>query len=222
MADGAANPTTAPIDARLSGWNGATWDRLRATAGQVQARLYDANGSGLTSLLPNFDSANLGGSSAAAVAAAQYAYNGSTWDRLRNNTDLMLLAQAARTAQTDSPVTASYGARGVAVHLALNSAPGSIPNTADTLSIRIYDDGAGGGAGPQSSAYSFQTPAGSALQSDLGYTLTLVVYPGATATPDSSLIKLVPGSLVSRYFTVIIFPSGASSWTYGVTATLLS
>lgn len=168
MADGAANPTTAPVDARLSAWNGATWDRVRSLV------------------------------------------------------DVPLLASAARTANVNSAITPLYNARGVALHLTFGSGAGSIPNTAETLTLAIYDDGPGNGAGPTTQVAKFTTPEGSTLQANLGESAHLILAPGASAgNIQSGLGAWVAGALLGSHATFYVLPSGSSAWTYRLDLSLL-
>lgn len=45
----------------------------------------------------------------------QFVYNGATWDRVRNNSELTLLASAERAATTNSPDQINYNGRGFAL-----------------------------------------------------------------------------------------------------------
>ena len=62
LADGAANPTAPTVGAHLLVWNGATWDRLTASAPA------DAIATSIARLR---------------TTAAQLGFNGATWDRVR-------------------------------------------------------------------------------------------------------------------------------------------
>jgi len=53
------------------------------------------------------------------------AYNDSTWDRLRNNTQGTLLASAARTATANSPTKTNYNAKGVLLTLDVTISSGT-------------------------------------------------------------------------------------------------
>ncbi|HEX5417740.1 MAG TPA: hypothetical protein VFZ25_18945 [Chloroflexota bacterium] len=59
------------------------------------------------------------------VAAAGARFNGSGWDREYNNVAGTLLANAARTANTSSPVQTNFNARGVAIWLNVTAASGT-------------------------------------------------------------------------------------------------
>lgn len=86
------------------------------------------------------DSQSLGES--LSVASGQMAYNGSTWDRWRNNSQGTLLASAARTATTNSSDQTNYNGKGLHVILDVTSAgTGSITlkiEGKDTLSGKYY------------------------------------------------------------------------------------
>lgn len=162
LADGAANPTTTAVDARLS------------------------------------------------------AYNGATWDRQHGNTQLTLLASAARTAQAQSPLQMAYNARGVTFTLIITAAP----NTAETLLLGMYAANPSDG-GLADEWAGFVTQAGSAMQGTFPSHWYLTVYPGSSGVPpiprESTLSMALPG----RQWYGLINPSGASSWTYALYATSL-
>lgn len=211
LADGAANPTTAAIDARLSAWNGATWDRLKATGGQVQARLYDSAGGGL-SLGTDADAQAT--ANELATLARSLAFNGSTWDRQYNNEQVALLASAARTANTSSAMQTAYNARGVMLLLVITSAP----NTAETLTLGLYTASPADGTIQDAWAL-FASAAGSTMQGNYPQNEYLMVYPGADGPVSSTnRQKAVALALPGRSWYANLIHSGASSWTYALYA----
>ena len=60
-------------------------------------------------------------------------FNGSTWDRERNNEEVTLLASAARTAQTDSTDQVNYNAKGVMIILDITVDAASVGLTPSIL-----------------------------------------------------------------------------------------
>ena len=110
----------------VKGYNGTTWDRLKTATpnnvsqgatgflgvapmlwnGAVQFRAWaSAEGYG-----DNLDGAPV-------AATAGYVYNGATVDRVRNNTDIQLLASAARTTTQTSADLINYNAEALIVVL---------------------------------------------------------------------------------------------------------
>ncbi len=110
IGDTAVNPTTTSIASRSTGWNGAAWERLKSGGGQLQTRLSDSAGVGIATAADGDAQAT---ATLLGASARQQAFNGSTWDRLRNSQKQTLLASAARTATTSTAVYPAYNYRGV-------------------------------------------------------------------------------------------------------------
>jgi len=61
-----------------------------------------------------------------------YGFNGSTWDRWRNNQRLTVLASAARTSTTTSSSQTSFNARSMIINMDVTAAP-----TVETLTLAV-------------------------------------------------------------------------------------
>jgi len=97
--------------ARLQGWNGATFDRIRALTDA------DAQASVLGALL--------------SLSRGQ-SFNGATWDRNRNNQDQTILASAVRAATNNSADFTNYNARGLHLVFDITAVPG-----VDTVTLTL-------------------------------------------------------------------------------------
>lgn len=153
IGDGAANPTTAAIDARLS------------------------------------------------------AFNGSTWDRQRNNAPFTLLAPAGRTAVTSSPVQTNFNASGIMLIISVTAVSGS--GGLEPV-IYAFTDGSG------SNNSQISTNLSSHITAIGNYAYEF--HPGATGTPPGGsfgLIQRNAGS-VPRYWGFTMQVDDASSYTYSI------
>ncbi|MGH2604227.1 MAG: hypothetical protein ACRDJ9_33180, partial [Dehalococcoidia bacterium] len=101
--DNLANPTAPQMIAHLMGFDGSAWDRVRSQIGG------DGQANGLIGLL---------------VLAYNHLFNGSNFDRQRGNSDVELLASAARTATTTSADQLNHNGRGVVLLLDVTANPG--------------------------------------------------------------------------------------------------
>ena len=101
-------------------------------------------------------------------ASGPWLFNGTTWDRQRNNEEITVLASAARTAQTDSSDLTNFNAQGIllTVDISLDPSTASI-----TPNIQSKD--------PVSGNYSTIWTAAAALTGT--GTTTYLVYPGVLA-----------------------------------------
>ena len=138
------------------------------------------------------------------------AYNGATWDEWRNNTEVELLASAARTATASSAYQTNYNARGVLVFLYVTAEPG----TADTIQLRIRTRINGQNRSLLTSA----TIAGNAGVPNF---YTFIVYPGATNSASDPNITKVNDLMLPRNWYVQMDHVGAGSFTYSVSAQLI-
>ncbi len=131
------------------------------------------------------------------VMSSRYCFNGATWDRVRGNHSVVLLASAARTAETASADQTLYNSRGIRVIInvsAVTDTPGL------TVNIQVKDS--------ISAAYS--TVLASAAITATG-TTTLVVYPGCIAV--ANLVANLP---MARTWRVLVAVADADSATYSV------
>jgi hypothetical protein len=108
------------------------------------------------------------------VLASLMGFNGTTFDRMRNNVETTLLASAARTATTNSPDQTNYNGRGVHVSIDVTV------EGAATLAIKLQGKHSVGGT-----YYDI---------TDFG-----VVYTAATDTPGPKTVALYPGILTADH-----------------------
>lgn len=200
-------------------WNGATWDRAKGntTAQFVQGTVADnvtstANpvliGGLVGTTLRSFygqsqatDGLSTGSIIALGANALQYAYNGSTIDRLRNNVDVTLLASGTRsTIQTSADIT-TYNAQGIHVTLDMTVVgTGSV-----TVTINGKD--------PASGKY-YLLLSGAAVITNV--TNVYKVYPGLPATANVSANDHIP-----RTIQIVVTHNNANNAIYSVGYTLL-
>lgn len=129
-------------------------------------------------------------------------YNGTSSDRARNNTNVTLLASAARTATPTKVDQTNYNARGIHVVIDVTADPSTAIITPtiqglDAVSGRYYT-----------------LLAGSAI-SAVGTTV-LRVFPGATAAANT-----VANDIMPRTFAVDVVHTAAESMTYSVGYSLI-
>ncbi len=122
-------------------------------------------------------------------------FNGTTWDRLRNNNELTLLASAARTADTTSSDTTNYNWRGG--HFIINI---TVLTTSVIPTIQAKD--------PISGTY-YSLLVGASIAAT-GITI-LKVYPGITAVANASASDILP-----RTFRISMDHLDATTMTYSV------
>jgi len=162
--------------ARLEGFNGATFDRIRTLAdnGDAQANLTlgllatiarnqgfnGATWDRLRTIADNADNqANLITGLLSSIAR-QELYNGVTWDRSRNNNELTFLASAVRNATNASADFINYNANRLIVFINITAVPGVDTITAaienkDPISGGYITIGTGSGALVATGLYSF-------------------------------------------------------------------
>lgn len=140
------------------------------------------------------------------VNAARSNFNGTTWDRNRNNVEGTVLTSQARTTTTNSTDQTNYNARGVLLLLNVSSEA-----TGETLSLKIQ------AKDPVSANYTDYV--------DLG-----VIYDAATDAPGTKLTAIYPGLVSSelaagakgkaapmpRVWRAVVTHSASSSWTYSL------
>lgn len=198
LADATANPTTPLVGAALEGYNGTTWDRLRVDADK-NLKVSLRNSSGVE---PNisFMADGEGGFAGINVNGRGQLFNGTTWDRQRNNTQNTLLASAARTVTTSSPDQTNYNAKGLHVVLDVT--------VAGTGDITLTIEGKDGLSGKY-----YTLLAGTNVTTNS--TNVYKVYPGLPATANVSANDIVP-----RTYRVTVTANNANIITYSVASLL--
>lgn len=134
-----------------------------------------------------------------------YAFNESTWDRKRGNTNLTTLASAARTATTNSADQTNYNAKGLYVYFAITAVPGT-----DTVTLTIQAKGPV--AGTYETLLTGAAEVGTA-------TRCYLLYPGAGAAANG--VDVVNAFPLPRTWRITITHSGSGSFTYSVGANLI-
>lgn len=201
--------------ARNIGYNGATWDRLRALTDAdalasvvgslvTLARNQGYNGATWDRLRALTDADAQASVLGSLVSLArQEKFNGTTWDRARNNTESTLLASAARTVQTNSADQTNYSAKGLHVQLNVTAASGT-----GGLTVVVQ------GKDPVSGTY-YDILVGTAIIAT-GITI-LKVYPGIVASANAAASDILP-----RTWRVQVRVGDASSYTYSVGSSLVT
>ena len=128
-------------------------------------------------------------------------FNGTNWDRVRNNNEVTLLASAARTTAQQTADQTNYNARGVKIGLDITS------YTSGSLTVTLQ------GKDSVSGAY-YTLLAGTAVSAS-GYT-TYTLYPGVATTANVSAADILP-----RTWRVNVAVADASSITYSLSANVI-
>lgn len=201
------------VNARSYGYNGTTWDRLRTkgTGGYQGVSLVRSSDGLEVSIVGDADGVSQ--TTSLHAHARNYTYNGATWDRLRGNTDwFTLLASAARTAATSSPVQTNHNAKGALLELDITANPGGT----DVLYIGLYFAGVSSGS---AAAITFTTPAATNGK------FYLAVYPGmpaATSFAATATGQFKTGVVPRNWYGVVGHTPAGSSWTYALSACYLA
>lgn len=136
-----------------------------------------------------------------ALVVGPLAFNGTTSDRVRNNTDITVLASAARTATLNSGDLTNYNGRGLHVVVDVtNAGTGSI-----TITIQGKDALSG-------QYYTLLTGAAVTTVSTNVYK----VYPGLTAAANAVASDILP-----RTYRILMTHNNANSITYSVGASII-
>jgi len=138
----------------------------------------------------------------AEVMALPLRFNGATWDRLRNNVELTLLASAVRAADNNTPDQVNYNHRGVIVVVDMTVVPG-----VDIVTPKIQ------GKDPVSGKY-YDILAGVGIVAVS--TVVLRVFNGITVTANLAVSDLLP-----RTWRLFMDHSAATNFTYSAGGILL-
>jgi hypothetical protein len=134
-----------------------------------------------------------------AVVAGNYAYNGATWDRWRNNTEGTLLASAARTATTVSPDQTNYNHCGVLLYVNVTAASGT-----GGLTVRIA------GKDPATGLYRYLNVAPTAITATGSYQFALSPSVAGGNVAQATSLRL------PRTWRVEVTAGDGSSYTYSI------
>jgi hypothetical protein len=128
-------------------------------------------------------------------------FNGTTWERVRNNTEGTLLASAARTGTTSSATQTNHNARGVVIAINITNAGAGTGTLAPALRLIDPISGTGG----QINVATATTAAATGLS-------FWIVYPGiSTLTGSTKAVSSVP---LARSWLLTVVHSDASTITY--------
>lgn len=186
----------------LFGYNGTAWDRVRTVnTGQVVATLKNSSGQEL-----NVSSyGNSDGQSApnglAATAGFGLLFNGSTWDRQRNNLTAQIFASAARTSTVTSGDTQNFNHKGIILSLNVTAASGT---GGLQLVIQMKDGTA--------AVYKQLNTAPTAITATGQYVYML--YPGIGDTNSNNAQNI--SQVLPQNFRVQVIHGDSSSYTYSV------
>lgn len=141
------------------------------------------------------------------VKSFEHLFNGTTWDRSRNNVEVTVLASAARTSTTNSADLVNYNARGVRIFLDITAASGTTP----TLDLKVQSKDA------LSAAY-VDDPGSTLAQKTGVSTDELTIYPGVTTSANRARSAPLP-----RTWRVVCTIGGTTpSFTFSVGASYIN
>jgi hypothetical protein len=127
-------------------------------------------------------------------------FNGSTWDRVRNNAEFTILQSAVRSGTLYSDDLVNYNAKGILLFFDITAVPGT-----DTVQLVVQvKDFASGGYNDFLVGTAWSTTG----------RRTYLLYPGAVNT--SGDVDVVEGSPLPRTWRVAIIHSAATDFTYSV------
>lgn len=150
------------------------------------------------------------GNSGASLAVGGYGFNGTNWDRVRNNTQGTLLASAARAVSTVSPIQTNYNGKGVKLFLKVTNSSGS-----GGLTVRLES------IDPVSGDYAVELTAPAAIIANGLYEYDL--YPGVATAGNASpnaVNQRVQG-ILGRTWQARVNHGDGSSYTYSVGYSLI-
>lgn len=134
--------------------------------------------------------------------AAMHLFNGTTWDRRRNNNEVTVLASAARVSTTASPDQTNYNARGVILILDITAVP-----SIETVTLTIQ--------GKDALSGKYYTLLAGAVQVAVA-TIAMRVYPGLIAVGNLTASDALP-----RTWRANVVHSASGSFTYSVGASYI-
>jgi len=158
--------------AEIMGWDGSKWVKVISDAASGNAiRVRIRHGTIDIGSIGTDADAKSNDIYALKTGAFLSAFNGTTWDRWRNNTEKTVLPSAARTSSGNSADQVNYNARGVIVNIDVTAVSGAFA-TGEGLHVVVS------GKDPTSGRYFWLSPR-------IGpYTTTghrqILVYPGCT------------------------------------------
>ena len=186
----------------------ATLDETTVEYLSTVAALYGFDSTDLVRLLAAIPADALANPATAILEAlsAEHEFNGTTWDRKRNNEEVTLLASAARTATLASATFTNYNKIGMLLILNITAASGT-----GGLQVRIQ------ARNPITGNFNNLHPNPTALTSVT--TAQYLLYP-AVITPGGGLTNNY-STVVSRRYRLYVAHGDGSSYTYSVSGILL-
>ena len=154
-------------------------------------------------VLDNTDGPELG-------SIATYRFNGTTYDRMYNNTQGILLASATRTASTPTQIMTNFNSIGVHIQLNITGVPAS-PSTGTGLAVvvRGYDI--------IGNAYNINvTPSNVTAVGEYVY----IVYPNSAGT--TAQIQQSTSQALPRVWDTVVVVSTTDSYTYSLSYSLIN
>jgi hypothetical protein len=206
-ADAMANPTAPQVLGHNMVWNGTTWDRAKGGTAGAGTGLMGVGMPASTIAADAIGNAPLAltdlGGGVRALAVDTALFNGTTWDRQRNNVEGTALTSAARTTATNSADIVNYNGRGILITLDVSAASGT-----GGITVRIAaKDLASGNYANLNNAPTAVTAIS---------TTTYLLYPGATTGATQTTNGTLP-----RTFRISVGVGDASSYTYSVSYTII-
>lgn len=194
------------------GYNGTTWDRLRTQSAdysartptgtqQVMSTVMQASGNVAALKAAQGYTDTDAGNNTPVVALARF--NGTTWDRCRNNIEGTLLASAARTVTTNSALQVNYNGQGVTLLLNVTAKA-----AATTLNVKLQALNAITGS------YTTLSESG-ALAAAAGTTHAIIFHPDVLDA-DYDAAHVAKAVALPRSWRIEVTPSDANSVTYSV------
>lgn len=199
-ADNMANPTAPWGLSALMGWDGSTWDRARIANGNGGLSV-NILGAGLSDAVTAL-SWNVSGTPSS-MSTTSVIFNGTSYDRQRNNVEGTALASLARTASTQSADIINYNGNGVIIFIDV-TAIAATPSIVVTIQEKD----------PVSGAY-FDVLSSAAIIVT-GRT-KLSIHPGETVVANVSAAHAL-----ARTFRISVVNADADSITYSVGYCILS
>lgn len=132
--------------------------------------------------------------------AGTFLFNGTNWDKDRNNTEGTLLASAARTSTTSSTDQVNYNARGAIVYFSITAVP-----TVETVTLTV--------TAKDPIAGTYETLLTGAAEAGVA-TKCYMLYPGAGAAANG--VDVVNAYPLPRTWRITVTHSASGSFTYSV------
>lgn len=202
LSDALTNPTTFELGANLLLWNGTNWVRTKSvgagdslTEGVLAAGLYGFDGSTMNRYLnASYNGDGQSGNDRGMVTKTEiFAFNGSTWDRLRvdTNKNLLIATQATTTGgSTPSHALSAATTNATSLKASAGLVYGiTISNTnAAARYFKLYDKASSPNVGTDTPKSTIQIPANATVARvyPVGLTFTLgIAYAATTGVADS-------------------------------------